>query len=56
MLLAANNAMDTPMLFGVVILLSLISIALFYLVELIEVLVLPPPLRRKAEVTPRGGA
>lgn len=56
MLLAANNAMDTPMLFGVVVLLSLISIALFYLVELIEVLVLPRPLRRKADITTGGSA
>ncbi len=49
MLLAANNAFDTPMLFGIVVLLSIMSIALFYVVELIEVLVLPAPLRRKGE-------
>jgi len=49
MLLAANNAFDTPMLFGVVVFLSLMSIALFYLIELIEVLVLPAPLRRKGD-------
>lgn len=53
MLLAANNAFDTALLFGIVVLLSLISIGLFYLVELIEVLVLPKPLRRTGEVTPR---
>lgn len=50
MLLAANNAFDTPMLFGVVVLLSLISIALFYAIEAIEVLVLPKPLRRTGDV------
>jgi NitT/TauT family transport system permease protein len=50
MLLAANNAFDTALLFGIVVLLSLISIALFYLVELVEVLVLPRPLRRTGEV------
>ncbi len=48
-LLIANNAMDTPLLFGIVILLSLISVGLFYLVELLEALLLPRPLRRKAE-------
>jgi NitT/TauT family transport system permease protein len=56
MLLAANNAMDTPLLFGIVVVLSVISIALFYLVELIEILVLPKPLRRKAELTAGRGA
>jgi len=49
MLLAANNAFDTPMLFGVVVFLSIMSIALFYAIELIEALVLPGPLRRKGE-------
>jgi len=47
MLLVANQSFDAPLLFGVVLLLSLQSIALFYLVELIEALVLPRPLRRK---------
>jgi NitT/TauT family transport system permease protein len=56
MLLAANNAFDTPMLFGVVVFLSLMSIALFYLVELIEVLVLPGPLRRKGDANTGTGA
>jgi NitT/TauT family transport system permease protein len=50
MLLAANNAFDTALLFGIVVLLSLISITLFYLVELIEMIVLPKPLRRTGEV------
>jgi NitT/TauT family transport system permease protein len=56
MLLAANNAMDTPLLFGIVVVLSLISIALFYAVELVELIVLPRPLRRKGELTPGRGA
>jgi NitT/TauT family transport system permease protein len=56
MLLAANNAFDTPMLFGVVVLLSIMSIALFYLIELIEVLVLPGPLRRKGGPAAGSGA
>jgi ABC-type nitrate/sulfonate/bicarbonate transport system permease component len=51
MLLAANNAFDTALLFGIVVLLSILSIALFYAIELIEVLVLPKPLRRTGEFT-----
>ena len=47
LLLTSNNAFDTPMLFGVVVILSIISVALFYVVELVETLVLPRPLRRK---------
>src|SRR5215813_13753340 len=47
-LLIANSAFDMPLLFGIVILLSALSVGLFYLIELIEVLVLPRPLRRKA--------
>jgi NitT/TauT family transport system permease protein len=46
-LLVANNVFDTPLLFGIVVVLSLTSIALFYLVELVEVLVLPRPLRKR---------
>jgi len=56
MLLAANNAFDTPMLFGIVVFLSIMSIALFYLVELIETIVLPAPLRRKGEPGAGTGA
>ena len=56
MLLAANNAFDTPMLFGVVILLSLISVALFWLVELVERIVLPAPLRRTGDAAIGSGA
>lgn len=52
-LLIANNAFDTPLLFGIVIVLSVISIALFYLIELLEALLLPRPLRRRtARVEP----
>ncbi len=47
LLLVANNSFDTAMLFGVVVVLSLMSIVLFYLIELLEALVLPRPLRRK---------
>src|SRR6266481_5607087 len=47
-LLIANNAFDSPLLFAIVIALSLLSVALFYAIELIEALVLPRPLRRKA--------
>src|SRR6266481_3149043 len=47
-LLVANNAFDAPLLFGIVILLSLLSIGLFYSIELVEMLVLPRPLRRRA--------
>jgi NitT/TauT family transport system permease protein len=56
MLLAANNAFDTPLLFAIVVFLSAISIALFYLVELVEVLVLPKPLRRTNEIAIGGGS
>jgi NitT/TauT family transport system permease protein len=47
LLLVANNSFDTPLLFAIVVLLSLMSVALFYAIELIEVLLLPRPLRRK---------
>jgi ABC-type nitrate/sulfonate/bicarbonate transport system permease component len=55
MLLAANNAFDTPLLFGIVVLLSLLSIGLFYLVELVEAVLLPKPLRRTNEIPIGGG-
>lgn len=47
LLLAANNSIDTPLLFAVVVVLSVLSIALYYAVEVLEVLLLPRPLRRK---------
>jgi NitT/TauT family transport system permease protein len=55
LLLVANNSFNTPMLFGVVVLLSLMSVALFYLVEALEVLLLPRPLRRKGTNLGTGG-
>lgn len=48
LLLAANNSIDTPLLFAVVGVLSILSIALYYAVEAIEGLVLPRPLRSKS--------
>lgn len=48
LLLAANNNIDTPLLFAVVGVLSVLSIALYYAVEAVEGLVLPRPLRRKS--------
>jgi len=47
LLLAANNNIDTPMLFAVVGVVSVLSIVLYYAVEIIEGLVLPRPLRSK---------
>ena len=47
-LLIANNSFDSPLLFAIVIALSLLSVGLFYAIELIEALVLPRPLRRRA--------
>jgi NitT/TauT family transport system permease protein len=56
-LLIANGAFDMPLLFGIVILLSLLSVGLFYLIELLEVLVLPRPLRRKTmQIEPGASA
>ena len=43
----ARDHVDVQVLFGIVVLLSLMSIGLFYLIELIERLLLPRPLRRK---------
>ena len=48
LLLAANNNFDTPLLFGIVVVLSVLSIALYYAVEAIEGLILPRPLRSKS--------
>lgn len=54
LLLAANNNIDTPLLFAVVLALAFLSIALYYAVELVESLVLPRPLRiRTARLEPR---
>ena len=51
-LLIANAAFDAPLLFGAVILLALLSVALFYAIELVEALVLPAPLRKRARLEP----
>ena len=48
MLLAANNNLDTPLLFAILGVLSLWSVALYYAVEAVEVLVLPRPLRGRS--------
>jgi NitT/TauT family transport system permease protein len=55
LLLVANNSFNTPLLFAVVALLSLLSVVLFYLVEAVEALVLPRPLRRKRADAAWGG-
>lgn len=47
LLLAANNNLDTPLLFAILIVLSLWSVGLYYAVEAIEALVLPRPLRAR---------
>ncbi len=47
LLLAANNSIDTPLLFAIVAVLSVLSIALYYAVEALEALLLPRPLRSK---------
>ena len=47
LLLAANNNLDTPLLFAILVVLSFWSVALYYAVEAIEALVLPRPLRAR---------
>lgn len=46
LLLVANNNLDTPMLFAVVIVLAVMSGVLFYAIEAAEAFLLPRPLRR----------
>ncbi|MQA84497.1 MAG: ABC transporter permease subunit [Streptosporangiales bacterium] len=46
LLLVANNNLDTPMLFAVVVVLAVMSSVLFYAVEAAEAILLPRPLRR----------
>jgi NitT/TauT family transport system permease protein len=43
--LVADNNLQIPLLFGTLVALSIMGIALFYLVALVEVLILPRPLR-----------
>ena len=45
MQLVANNNFEIPLLFGTLVVLSVMGIAFFYLVALVEVLILPRPLR-----------
>ncbi len=47
MLLAANNNLDTPLLFAILGVLSFWSVALYYAVEAVEAVVLPRPLRSR---------
>jgi NitT/TauT family transport system permease protein len=54
LLLVANNSFNTPLLFAVVVVLSLLSVLLFSLIEAVEALVLPRPLRRKEADAGRG--
>jgi NitT/TauT family transport system permease protein len=45
--LLANNNMQIPLLFGTLVALSIMGILLFYVVALVEFVVLPKPLRQK---------
>ncbi len=46
MQLVANNNFEIPLLFATLVVLSIMGILLFYLVALVEILVLPRPLRQ----------
>lgn len=46
-LLAANNDFNMPLLFAVVVVLAVMSSILFYAVEVLEVILLPAPLRKR---------
>ncbi|HKJ61972.1 MAG TPA: ABC transporter permease subunit, partial [Hyphomicrobiales bacterium] len=46
MQLVANNNIEIPLLFATLVVLSIMGILLFYLVVLVEILVLPRPLRQ----------
>lgn len=54
MQLLANNNMQIPLLFGTLVALSVLGIVLFYLVALVEFVVLPRPLRQSR--VDEGGA
>lgn len=54
LLLVANNTLDTPMLFAVVLVLAMMSAVLFYLVEALEILLLPRPLRQSDQMADPG--
>lgn len=54
LLLVANQTLDTPMLFAVVVVLAIMSAILFYIVEVLEVLLLPKPLRQDDQALDPG--
>lgn len=54
LLLVANNNINIPLVFASIIALAVISTSLFYLVTLIEVLIVPKPLRMKAHSGSKG--
>jgi len=54
MQLIANNNFEIPLLFATLVALSIMGIGFFYLVSLVEFLVLPWPLRQSRETT--GGS
>ncbi len=54
MQLIANNNFEIPLLFATLVVLSIMGIGFFYLVSLVEFLVLPWPLRQSRETT--GGS
>jgi len=47
--LVANNNFEIPLLFGTLVVLSVMGIAFFYLVSLVEFLILPRPLRHSRD-------
>jgi NitT/TauT family transport system permease protein len=49
MQLIANNNFEIPLLFGTLVVLSIMGIAFFYMVSLVEFLVLPRPLRQSRD-------
>lgn len=54
LLLVANNSLDTPMLFAGVVVLAIMSAVLFYIVEALELLLLPRPLRESDQMADPG--
>lgn len=54
LLLVANNNLDTPMLFAVVVVLAVMSTLLFFAIEALEAVLLPRPLRRRQQQLDAG--